>query len=116
MEKAAERQKSRQPGPVYTVILHGPKQKLELTVNEYVLADSVHKLSGNHSPIPGWCYASKGYLGKILGVSERSIFNLLKRLREKGVVDTHSARKNLLRTTKRWVDTVEVTRERLQRP
>ena len=99
--------------PTYTVILHEAKVKLGLTVNEYVLADSVHKLSGNASATRGWCHASKAHLGRVLGVSERSVFSLLTRLREAGVVETHPNHQSLLRTTNKWFDTVEVLRSRV---
>lgn len=99
--------------PTYTVILHQAKANLGLTVNEYVLADSVHKLSGNASATKGWCHASKAHLGRVLGVSERSVFSLLTRLRDAGVIETHPSHQSLLRTTHKWYDTVEVLRSRV---
>jgi hypothetical protein len=35
----------------YTLVLHSARKELDLTINEYCLADSVHKLSGTRSPI-----------------------------------------------------------------
>lgn len=101
------------PTPIYTVIIHEAKTRMNLTVNEYVLADSVHKLSGNHSATSGWCHASKAHLARVLGVSERSIFSLLNKLRDSGVVETHPDRPSLLRTTRKWHNTVEVLRARV---
>lgn len=109
MERAAA---SRRSAPRYSVVLWDARAKLGLTSNEYLLADVVHKLSGVHSKIPGWCYASKPYLGELLGVSERAVFSLVKRLKEKGIVESHQDKTNLLRTTQEWHDTVEVLRER----
>lgn len=43
----------------YTVILHSARKKLDISINEYCLADTVHKLSSNRSSVPGWCYASR---------------------------------------------------------
>ena len=99
--------------PTYTVVLHEAKTKLGITVTEYVLADSVNKLSGKHSATPGWCHASKGHMAKILGVSERSVFSLLSSLRKSGVVEQHPQHPGLLRTSALWEDTVEVLRGRL---
>ena len=94
------------------MVLHEAKTKLGLTVNEYVLADSVNKLSGKHSATAGWCHTSKAHLGRILGISERSVFSLLSRLRGSGIIETHPQHGGLLRTTELWENTVEVLRDR----
>ena len=47
----------------YTVILHHPRKKLGMTINEYCLADTVHKLSSTRSMVPGWCYGDFGKIG-----------------------------------------------------
>ena len=105
MRRAASRE-----GPRYTTILHGPRKKLDLTIHEYVLADTIRVLSSERSKFPGWCYGSKKYLGESMGLSERSIFSLITRAKEKGVVEGHPKHAFLLRTTKIWFDTVEVAR------
>ena len=102
-------------GVRYTTILHGPREDLYLTITEYVLADIIHTLSTTRSKIPGWCYASKKYLGESIGVSERSVFSLIKHTKEKGVVESHPEHSNLLRTTELWFNTVEVVREKRRR-
>ena len=76
--------------PVYTTIIHRTRIKFGLTVNEYCVADSIYKLS--HSK--GWCYASKEYLGKTLGLSKQSIHTILNTLLKKGFVEKEEETKN----------------------
>ena len=102
-------------GPSYTTILHSARKELQLTTNEYVLADTVHTLSSSRSRISGWCYASKKYLGESLDVSERTVFTLINKTKEKGVIESHADHPNLLRTTEKWFNTVEVIREKRRR-
>src|SRR5262245_6265019 len=64
----------------YTLILHHARKQLDVTINEYCLADTANKLSGNRSTVPGWCYASKEHLADVLGVSRRSIHNMINSL------------------------------------
>ena len=71
----------------YTVILHHPRKQLAVTINEYCLADAVHKLSGSRSMVPGWCYASKEHLADSLGFSRRSIHNMINSLKGKNVLE-----------------------------
>src|SRR6185503_18248138 len=71
----------------YTLILHSARKALDITINEYCLADTVHKLSGNRSNVPGWCYASKEQLGATLGVSRQSIHNMINSLKGKSLLE-----------------------------
>lgn len=93
----------------YTLILHSARKKLGISIHEYCLADSVHKLSSTHSPVPGWCFASKEQLGQSLGFSRQSIHGMIKRLREAGLVELQPET-GYLRSTQKWRDTVEVTK------
>ncbi len=61
----------------YTVIFHKPRKDLRITINEYCLADTIQKLSGNRSGVPGWCYAKKEHLARSLGFSRQSIHSIL---------------------------------------
>ena len=94
----------------YTLILHHARKQLDVTINEYCLADSVHKLSGNRSTVPGWCYASKDHLAKALGFSRRSIHNMINSLKSKDLVEVQEGT-GYLRTTDLWRDTVEVLKD-----
>ena len=96
----------------YTVILHHPRKKLGMTINEYCLADTVHKLSGTRSMVPGWCYASKEHLAESLGFSRRSIHNMINSLKGKDILEVQQGT-GYLRTTERWHDSIEVFRDKL---
>ncbi len=96
----------------YTLVLHSARKKLGITINEYCLADTIQKLSGNRSLVPGWCYASKEHLGHALGVSRRSIHNMIDSMKKKKVVEVDSDT-GYLRTTDLWRFHVEVTKDRV---
>ena len=96
----------------YTLVLHSARKKLNTTINEYCLADSIHKLSSNRSSVPGWCYASKDHLGTSLGVSRRSIHNMLNKLKEHGLVEVQEDT-GYLRTTDQWIEAVEIVKARV---
>jgi hypothetical protein len=96
----------------YTLILHSARKALDITINEYCLADTIHKLSGNRSTVPGWCYASKEHLGMSLGVSRRSIHNMINSLKGKRLVEVQEET-GYLRTTDAWRDAVEVLKTKI---
>jgi DNA-binding GntR family transcriptional regulator len=96
----------------YTVILHHPRKKLGMTINEYCLADAVHKLSGTRSMVPGWCYASKEHLAESLGFSRRSIHNMINSLKGKGILEVQQGT-GYLRTSELWHDSVEIFRDKV---
>ena len=96
----------------YTLILHSARKALDITINEYCLADTVHKLSGNRSTVPGWCYASKEHLGAVLGVSRRSIHNMINSLKGRGILELQEDT-GYLRTTEQWREAVEVLRTKV---
>jgi hypothetical protein len=95
--------------PKYTTILHEVRTKLGLTMNEYAVADLVHKLSTNpKGSIQGWCYASKPYIGKVLGLSEQSIHSILRSLLGAGLIEKHPETKHL-RATEKWFNAAVVS-------
>jgi hypothetical protein len=96
----------------YTVILHHPRKKLGMTINEYCLADTVHKLSSSRSVVPGWCYASKEHLAESLGFSRRSIHNMINSLKGKDILEVQEGT-GYLRTTEMWHESVEVFRDKV---
>src|ERR1044071_5782062 len=96
----------------YTVILHHPRKKLGMTINEYCLADTVHKLSSSRSMVPGWCYASKEHLAESLGFSRRSIHNMINSLKGKGILEVQQGT-GYLQTTQLWHESVEVFRDKV---
>jgi hypothetical protein len=96
----------------YTLVLHSARKTLHITINEYCLADTIHKLSGSRSPVPGWCYASKEHLGKSLGFSRQSIHAMINKLKKKQLVEVDSATGHL-RSTDLWRDTVEILKTKV---
>jgi hypothetical protein len=96
----------------YTLILHSARKQLGISINEYCLADTVHKLSGNRSTVPGWCYASKEHIGHSLGVSRQSIHNMINKLKGKALIEVQDET-GYLRTTDLWRETVEVLRTKV---
>ena len=94
----------------YTLILHRVRQKLELSLMEYCIADSIYHLSNNpKNKITGWCYASKKNLAEFLGTSSATIFSNINRLIKKGLVEKDKETK-YLQTTQKWYDNVVMFR------
>jgi len=108
----ARRRKLQPEEARYTLVLHSARKLLKITINEYCLTDTIHKLSGNRSTVPGWCYASKEQLGKTLGVSRRSIHNMLNSLEKKNLIETNPDNGHL-RTTEEWREAVEVLKSKV---
>lgn len=96
----------------YTMVLHSARKTLGVSINEYCLADTIHKLSGSRSPVPGWCYASKEHLGKSLGFSRQSIHSMINKLRKKQLVEVQEET-GYLRSTDLWRDTVEILKTKV---
>ena len=90
------------------------RRDLGLAANEYLVADVVDHLSGTASRVPGWCYASRGYMARTIGVSRRTVQSLIARLESKGIVERHSTDRALLRTTVRWKTLSGQIRSRLR--
>ena len=85
--------------PLSTTIYHGTRKELGLTIEEYILADTIHKLKDNDDI--GWCYASNKYLASLCGCTERNVRNLKNNLKDKGLIEKH-ATKHFSRTTQKW--------------
>jgi CRP-like cAMP-binding protein len=96
----------------YTMVLHSARKALDISIAEYCLADSIHKLSGSRSPVPGWCYASKEQLGKTLGFSRQSIHSMINKLKKQGLIELQEET-GYLRSTDLWRDTVEILKTRV---
>ncbi len=110
---AAQRRKRMQSEEArYTLVLHSARKHLGITINEYCLADSIHKLSGSRSAVPGWCYASKEQLGKSLGFSRQSIHSMINKLKHKELIEVQHET-GYLRSTDLWRDTVEILKTKV---
>ena len=98
----------------YTTILHPVRERLGISCNEYVIADTVYHLSGSHSKVPGWCHASKETLGKVIGQTRQGVHKILKRLQQKDLIEIE-ATSGYLRTTKKWYVEVILEKEKMFR-
>ena len=81
----------------FTHVDHTIREKYDLTMNAYAIADSIAKLQRLNAG--GLCYASKNYLGKFINLSRKTVINILNKLVEKGLVVRLGGN---LRTTEKW--------------
>lgn len=93
--------------PRYTIVLHDVREKLGLSVNTYIVIDSIHKLSTSHRDFP-YCVMSKETLADFLGLGRATVFRSIKEAEDADLIE-REARKGL-RTTQKWIDTVELYR------
>lgn len=95
----------------YTTILHQARDELGLSLNEYALADIIYQLQNNPtSEHKGWCYSSKKYLGKCIGVSEQAVHGILNKLYESGLLEKQEETKHI-RATDKWYRCVVLMKE-----
>ena len=90
----------------YTTVLHSVRKRFKLSMIEYCIADSIHKLSSNPAARDGWCTASREYLAEFIGCSRRSVFTAIDRLELIGFIEKDS--KGRLRSTGLWYEMVVV--------
>ena len=92
----------------YTITNHVARIALDLSMNEYAVADLIYHLSNNpKSSIPGWCYATKETMAEMLGLSKQSIHNILNTLLEKEII-TKNEETAYLRANELWYQTVVI--------
>lgn len=92
--------------PRFTTIYHPIRIELDLTVNEYVVIDSVHQLS--HKPSHPWCTQSKDEIASYTGISRRTVFRAIETGLEKGLIEKNE--RGDVRSTDLWVETVTLYR------
>jgi hypothetical protein len=68
---------------MHTTIDHDVRRKFDLTLNEYAICDSIYYLSRD-----GHCTASKKYLGEFIGIKERAVFGIIKKLKTIGLIES----------------------------
>jgi len=91
----------------YTLVIHQARTKMNITINEYCVADSIYHLSNNPaSTIKGWCFATKNAIANFLGLTEKTIWAILAKLIEKNIVEKNPDDNRYLRTTVLWYDNV----------
>ncbi len=90
--------------PRYTVVLHDVREKLELSLNTYVVIDSIHKLSTSDPKYP-YCIMSKPNMAEFLQLGERTVYRSLNEAQELGLIERCD---HGLRATEKWIRMVEV--------
>ena len=100
--------------PKYTTIIHKVRLELDLSCNEYCVADIIFSLSNNpDSKIQGWCWATRKKIGEFLGISARGITKIIERLVMKGMVEKDEETK-YLKTTSLWYNSVVLERLKMR--
>jgi len=89
--------------PRYTVVLHDVREKLGLSLNTYVVIDSIHKLSTSDPKFP-YCIMSKPNMAEFLQLAERTIYRSLNEAQEQGLIERSD---HGLRATDKWIRMVE---------
>jgi len=88
----------------YTTIQHAIRIKLDISPNEYMILDMVYRMATSpKARVAGWCYSSKNYISKIIGIHESNVFRTINRLIEKGLL-IRGEENALLRTSDKWND------------
>ncbi len=90
--------------PRYTVVLHDVREKLGLSLNTFVVIDSIHKLSTSDPKYP-YCIMSKPDMAQFLQLGERTVYRSLIEAEKLGLIERQQ---HGIRTTERWVKMVEI--------
>jgi DNA-binding MarR family transcriptional regulator len=90
--------------PRYSLVLHDVREKLGLSLNTYVVIDSIHKLSTSDSRFP-YCVMSKDDLADFLTISRRTVFRSIAEAEERGLIERCE---HGLRATDLWIRSVEI--------
>lgn len=92
----------------FTTIYHKARIELDISLEDYCVADCIYHLSNNpDSKIQGWCWASKKYISGFICLGERTIFRCINELVKKGLLEKDDNTKHL-RTTKKWYNNVVI--------
>jgi DNA-binding MarR family transcriptional regulator len=116
LEKYKKAAGVREESPTYTTILHRVRKELGLSMNEYCVADYVHKKgSGEYSrENAGWVISSKETIAKALKLSRITIIRAINDLEKKKILERHPSTKHL-RTTYTWHHLVDMEQEKLRK-
>ena len=91
----------------YTTILHDKRKELGISIQEYVLADMVYRLSVNpKNQFQGWCWASRQFFADEMGISRRTVVTIINNLIEAGLL-IRNDESQYLQVTDKWVTKIE---------
>lgn len=89
--------------PYFTIINQYVREKMNLSLSEYCIADSICKLSNQHS----WCTISQDELAKFINISRQQVNRIIKKLVELGYVEKHENEKKI-KITRKWIKEFEL--------
>ncbi|WP_436644533.1 helix-turn-helix domain-containing protein [Microbaculum sp. FT89] len=90
--------------PRYSVVLHDVREKLDISLNTYVVIDSIHKLSTSDPRYP-YCIMSKDDLADFLQLGRATVFRSLQEAEKKGLIAR--GERGVVATDK-WIKSVEI--------
>ena len=90
--------------PRYSMVFHDVREKLGLSLNTYVVIDSIHKLSSSNHKYP-FCIMSKADLASFLKLGERTVYRSLNEAEKAGLIERTE---HGLRATEQWINVVEI--------
>jgi Helix-turn-helix domain len=103
-------QEEQKEQPKYTTIIHQIRLDLELSCNEYCVADIIYHLSNNPTAkVQGWCYASKDHIADFMGLHRTAVYKIINKLIDLDLVIKDDDTK-WLKTTEKWYKTVVIER------
>jgi hypothetical protein len=102
--RRACRQNTVQEAPALHGGLHDVREKLGLSLNTYVVIDSIHKLSTSDPKFP-YCVMSKPNMAEFLQLGERTVYRSLNEAQELGLIERGE---HGLRATEKWIRMVEI--------
>lgn len=101
---------------IYSTVFHAARKALDISFNEYHLADYIFKWQSNPgAPRLGWCSKSREEMAEHVGISARGIQKMLDRLEGMNIVSIDPVTREV-KATRKWFDAVVVENERLERP
>jgi hypothetical protein len=93
---------------LYTTIIHSARKELQLTCNEYCIADYINKYAFNANNKLGWCFASKETIATDLDLSKQTVLTIIQKLIDVGIIEKHEQTKHL-KTTEKWFNVFETS-------
>lgn len=90
--------------PRYTVVLHQVRDKFDLSLNTYVVVDSIHKLSSSNPNYP-YCRMSKEDLAEFLKLGRATVYRSLQEAEKLNLIVRSDEG---VRATEKWINAVEI--------
>ncbi len=97
---------------IFTTILHDVRRQFELNLSDYCVVEAVFfRMNDPQTKMLGWCTISRQTLADELDLSRQTVITILKKLKEKGLVEENEM--SFLKTTKTWFEAVNRCKETL---